>query len=205
MPWFSQRLLCPGFSYLKTMPWVGSARVLMVPVPQLPSPPKFLNTMVPLLGSPHHRSSACNGRATTSAVASVTQKSEDFIPTCIAGSPVFVRISVLQPAMTEESRHWALQRRVSVAGAMAVPGARSSDSFACAAAFEREVAFVKQSLRRHGVGFDDADDLTHEVLIVMWRRWADYDPSRPLRPWLAGIVFKVAHRHRLRRRREIAH
>ena len=39
----------------------------------------------------------------------------------------------------------------------------------------------------------------------MWRRWDDYDPTRPLRPWLAGIVFKVAHRHRLRRQRELAH
>ena len=33
----------------------------------------------------------------------------------------------------------------------------------------------------------------------MWRRWSDYDDSRPLRPWLAGIAFRVARCH-IRRR-----
>jgi RNA polymerase sigma-70 factor (ECF subfamily) len=79
------------------------------------------------------------------------------------------------------------------------------DVFDCAAAFQRETAFVQRSLRRHGIRPADVDDLTHEVLIVMWRRWSDYDQARPLRAWLSGIVFKVAHRHRLRMRREIAH
>jgi len=87
---------------------------------------------------------------------------------------------------------------------MAVSSTPSSDVSSCAAAFEREVAFVQRSLLRHGIRPADADDLTQEVLIVMWRRWSHYDQSRPLRPWLAGIVFKVAHRHRLRMQREIA-
>ena len=34
-----------------------------------------------------------------------------------------------------------------------------------------------------------------------WRRWADFDRGRPLRPWLAGIAFKVASEHLKRRRR----
>ena len=37
----------------------------------------------------------------------------------------------------------------------------------------------------------------------MWRRWAQYDPSRPVRPWLAGISFRVAYNHRQRARREV--
>jgi RNA polymerase sigma factor (sigma-70 family) len=37
----------------------------------------------------------------------------------------------------------------------------------------------------------------------MWRRWADYDTERPLRPWLAGIAFKVAHDYRRRSGREV--
>ncbi len=36
---------------------------------------------------------------------------------------------------------------------------------------------------------------------MTWRRWADFDTGRPLRPWLAGIAFKVASEHLKRRRR----
>src|SRR4051794_41508341 len=37
----------------------------------------------------------------------------------------------------------------------------------------------------------------------MWRRWAEYDPKRPLRPWLGGIAFRVAYNHRQRSVREV--
>jgi RNA polymerase sigma-70 factor (ECF subfamily) len=37
----------------------------------------------------------------------------------------------------------------------------------------------------------------------MWRRWADFDADRPLRPWLTGIAARVAHDHRKRRWREV--
>jgi RNA polymerase sigma-70 factor (ECF subfamily) len=87
---------------------------------------------------------------------------------------------------------------------MPVRGRPSTDVSGCAGAFEREVVFVRRSLRRHGVRQADLDDLTQEVLIVMWRRWSDYDPQRPLRPWLAGITFKVAYGHRRRSRRDFA-
>jgi RNA polymerase sigma-70 factor (ECF subfamily) len=50
----------------------------------------------------------------------------------------------------------------------------------------------------------DTADLAQEVFLVMWRRWAEFDPQRGLRPWLAGIAFKVAHGHHRRFwRREI--
>jgi RNA polymerase sigma-70 factor (ECF subfamily) len=71
----------------------------------------------------------------------------------------------------------------------------------CLRAFASELGFVYQSLRRHGVQPVDAGDLTQEVFVVMWRRWGEYQPSRPLRAWLAGIVYKVAHRHLTRSRR----
>ena len=46
----------------------------------------------------------------------------------------------------------------------------------------------------------EVDDLVQEVFIAMWRRWSDFDDTRPLRPWLAGIAFRAARCH-LRRRR----
>jgi RNA polymerase sigma-70 factor (ECF subfamily) len=71
-------------------------------------------------------------------------------------------------------------------------------------AFEAECDHVYRALRRHGVSRQDAPDLVQEVLLVMWRRWGEFDTGRALRPWLAGIAFKVAHAHHRRFwRREI--
>jgi len=57
---------------------------------------------------------------------------------------------------------------------------------------------VYRTLRRYGVRGIDAEDLTQEVFLVAWRRRSDFDGSRPLRPWLAGIAFKLAHERRRR-------
>jgi RNA polymerase sigma-70 factor (ECF subfamily) len=80
-------------------------------------------------------------------------------------------------------------------------------SFASSArAFEDELDYIYRALRRHGVQATDAEDLAQEVFLVMWRRWQHYDHQRPLRAWLAGIAFKVAHHHhRSPWRREIPH
>ena len=69
--------------------------------------------------------------------------------------------------------------------------------------FARELDSVYRSLRRQGVGAVDAEDLAQDVFLIAWRRRADFDQSRPLRPWVAGIAFKLAHQHRRRRSREI--
>ena len=70
-------------------------------------------------------------------------------------------------------------------------------------AFDAELDYVCRALRRHGVPANDAEDLAQEVFLTAWRRWADYDVARPVRPWLAGIACNVAHRHRRRRKPEI--
>jgi RNA polymerase sigma-70 factor, ECF subfamily len=71
------------------------------------------------------------------------------------------------------------------------------------AAFEEQFDYIHRSLRRHGISDSDADDLAQEVFLIMWRRWPDYDKARPVRPWLAGITFRVAYNHRDRIAREI--
>ena len=73
----------------------------------------------------------------------------------------------------------------------------------CLAVFETELDFILQALRRQGFSEADAEDVVQDVFLVMWRRWADYDPRRPLRAWLAGMAFRVAYRHRGRRGREV--
>lgn len=51
-------------------------------------------------------------------------------------------------------------------------------------------------LRRFGVWDRDLEDAAHDVFIVVHRRLADYDPARPLRPWLLGIAARVASEYR---------
>jgi RNA polymerase sigma-70 factor (ECF subfamily) len=86
-----------------------------------------------------------------------------------------------------------------------VQGARRADRApeftSCSASFEEELDYVLRTLRRHGVSPRDAEDLAQDVFLVMWRRWGDFDASRPLRAWLSGIAFKVAHEHHRRSRR----
>lgn len=71
--------------------------------------------------------------------------------------------------------------------------------------FESEADYVWTTLRRLGVRPSDLEDAVHEVFIVVHRHLGEYDTARPLRPWLAGIAFRVAseHRRRARRRPEV--
>ncbi len=45
------------------------------------------------------------------------------------------------------------------------------------------------------------DDIFQETIIVAWRRFDDYDPSRPLARWLRGIARKLILTHYSRRRK----
>jgi RNA polymerase sigma-70 factor (ECF subfamily) len=91
-----------------------------------------------------------------------------------------------------------LQHVVSAAGAAG--GGLDPD---CLSAFEREYDYIFRTLRRFGASLADAEDLAQEVFLVMWRRWRDYDQDRPLRPWLAGIAFRLVYNHRTRIGREV--
>jgi RNA polymerase sigma-70 factor (ECF subfamily) len=72
----------------------------------------------------------------------------------------------------------------------------------CVRIFETDFDYVYRSLVRMGVPPADAEDLAQEVFLVMWRRRADWDAERPLRPWLFGVALRVAHEYRHRRKRE---
>jgi len=87
-----------------------------------------------------------------------------------------------------------------------VPSLPSSEVTAerdCLGAFGQEFDYLCRTLRRLGVPGADVEDLVHEVFLILQRKWEDYDPSRPLRPYLFGIAFRVAAAHRRRRIREV--
>jgi RNA polymerase sigma-70 factor (ECF subfamily) len=70
--------------------------------------------------------------------------------------------------------------------------------------FRMHAPYVWNTLRRLGVNGADLEDLTHDVFAEVQRRVGDFDPSRPVKPWLFGFAFRVASQHRRQaaRRRE---
>lgn len=71
--------------------------------------------------------------------------------------------------------------------------------------FAAESVYVYNTLRRLGVRYDDLPDMTQEVFLTVASILEDYDPERPMRPWLFGIAYRVAMRHldRAYHRREL--
>jgi RNA polymerase sigma-70 factor, ECF subfamily len=106
--------------------------------------------------------------------------------------------------MTKPSLNSQTPREPSGSGG-ATRTSSSSDGEAadCLGAYQGELDYLAGSLRRLGVRWPDLEDVLHEVFLVMLKRWDDYDRSRPLRPWLFGIAFRVASGQRRRGSREL--
>lgn len=74
---------------------------------------------------------------------------------------------------------------------------------ACLDAFQRELDYVHRTLRRLGTPSSEVDDLAQEVFLALHGCWLEYDASRPLRPYLFGIAFRIAAAHHRKRKREV--
>ena len=57
--------------------------------------------------------------------------------------------------------------------------------------YRSEFPYVWKTLRRLGAPAQDIEDLTHDLFVVVHRHLSQYDPARPLRPWLFGIAVRV--------------
>jgi RNA polymerase sigma-70 factor, ECF subfamily len=62
--------------------------------------------------------------------------------------------------------------------------------------FEAQGAYVWSTLRRLGVAEPDLEDVCHEVFLAIHRHWPEYDPGRPLRPWLFCFAYRKAKDYR---------
>lgn len=73
------------------------------------------------------------------------------------------------------------------------------------AVFADHFDYVWHALRRLGVREADLEDITHDVFLAVLRKLDEYDPARPLRPWLFGFAFRFAsdYRDRAQHRREV--
>jgi RNA polymerase sigma-70 factor (ECF subfamily) len=74
---------------------------------------------------------------------------------------------------------------------------------ACVAAFDRELDYIFETLRRLGARPSEVEDLAHDIFVVLQRNWSELDLERPLRPYLFGIAFRIVSAHRRRRVREL--
>jgi RNA polymerase sigma-70 factor (ECF subfamily) len=73
----------------------------------------------------------------------------------------------------------------------------------CLEAFERELDYLFETLQRLGAGPREVEDLAQEVFVVLHRNWPMLDLTRPIRPYLFGVAFRIVCAHRRRRAREI--
>ncbi len=71
-------------------------------------------------------------------------------------------------------------------------------------AYQQEITYVFHALRWLGARPQEVEDLAQEVFIALRRAWSRYDPSRPLRPYLFGVAFRVVSMQRRKTRREVA-
>ncbi len=71
--------------------------------------------------------------------------------------------------------------------------------------FRAEYGYVWHTLRRLGVAERDSDDMANEVFVRVHQRFATYDPTRPIRPWLFAFAARVAadYRKLAHNRREV--
>jgi RNA polymerase sigma-70 factor (ECF subfamily) len=71
--------------------------------------------------------------------------------------------------------------------------------------FDRECAYVWTTLRRLGVAERDVEDVAHETFLRVAAHLHEYDPDRPVRPWLFVFAFRMAgdYRRLARHRREV--
>ena len=64
--------------------------------------------------------------------------------------------------------------------------------------YESEFDYVWNALRRLGIAEAHVEDVAHDVFTTAWKKLADYDPTRPIRPWLFGIAYRLASDFRAR-------
>ena len=69
--------------------------------------------------------------------------------------------------------------------------------------FRGKLDYIHRALRRLGTTPSETEDLAQEVFLALHKCWSEYDPGRPLRPYLFGIAFRIAAAHHRKRNREV--
>jgi RNA polymerase sigma-70 factor (ECF subfamily) len=75
----------------------------------------------------------------------------------------------------------------------------------CLYAFDRELDYLFWTLQRLGARPSDTEDLLQDIFSVLHNKWSTLDTTRPLRPWLFGVAFRMVQTYRRRQARETPH
>lgn len=73
----------------------------------------------------------------------------------------------------------------------------------CVEVYERELDYLFETLQRLGAHPREIEDLAQEVFVILHRNWPALDLSRPFRPYLFAVAFRIVCAHRRRRAREV--
>jgi RNA polymerase sigma-70 factor, ECF subfamily len=79
----------------------------------------------------------------------------------------------------------------------------SAPESSCIEAYDRELDYLFETLQRLGAAPREIEDLAQEVFVVLHRNWPTLDKTRPLRPYLFGVAFRIVCAHRRRHAREV--
>jgi RNA polymerase sigma-70 factor (ECF subfamily) len=72
----------------------------------------------------------------------------------------------------------------------------------CLDAFDEELDYLFWTLQRLGSHPSDAEDLLQDIFVLLHSKWSTLDTTRPLRPWLFSVAFRLVRTYRRRRMRE---
>ncbi len=64
--------------------------------------------------------------------------------------------------------------------------------------FQDQLGYVLRTLERLGVPRRNAEDAAQEVFVAVHKKLSEYDPARPLRPWLFAFCYHVAQNEKRR-------
>jgi RNA polymerase sigma-70 factor (ECF subfamily) len=83
------------------------------------------------------------------------------------------------------------------------PAPQKGSDEACLEAFQKELDYIYRTLQRLGTLASEVEDLAQDLFLALRRCWSAYDPTRPLRPYLFGIAFRIVLAHQRKRGREV--
>lgn len=98
----------------------------------------------------------------------------------------------------ERSQHNRSADMESVSPPQVLPQTMTGLPKAFADIYRQEFDYVCRSLRRLGARSGDLKDLVQDVFLVVLQRLPTWDSTKPLRPWLFGISFRVFSQFRQR-------
>lgn len=58
-------------------------------------------------------------------------------------------------------------------------------------AYREHLGWMLNTVRRLGISPGEQEDVAHDVFSTAWKRLDTWEPSRPMRPWLFGIAFRL--------------